>query len=143
MGRGISLTGIFQRNTKDNMKLDRRQFFKTIAAGAVVVTLPAVAVADDIMPETKPSRGSKEIGRYLLNLMDESKTSGTIANYGGIVLTDPTDIQFCRDNDIEIKTVDADKWDWNTLTHQKMCPETTSDEMIKDIIADLEGSIRG
>ena len=35
------------------------------------------------------------------------------------------------------------KWDWNTLAHQKMCPETMSEEMIADIITDIEGMIRG
>jgi len=38
---------------------------------------------------------------------------------------------------------DARKLEWNTFEYQKMCRETMSDEMIKDIITDLEGSIRG
>ena len=38
---------------------------------------------------------------------------------------------------------DARKLEWNTFEHQKMCPETMSDEMVKYIITDLEGSIIG
>lgn len=44
----------------NSMKLDRRQFFKTMAAGAVVVSLPAVVVAADTIPEVDENRCNDE-----------------------------------------------------------------------------------
>ena len=110
------------------MKLDRRQFFKTIAAGAVAVSLPAVAVVSDITPKTEPSKQDRQ----------------KFAKFFKAVATrNPTDIQACKDEGIEMKQVTDGGFWANAFEHQKMCRETMSDEMIKDIITDLEGNIKG
>ena len=71
----------------DNMELDRRQFFKTMAAGAVAVSLPVVS---DITPKAEPSKQDRQ----------------KFAKFFKAVATrNPTDIQACKDEGIEMKQV--------------------------------------
>ena len=83
-------TGILKAALEDKMGLDRRQFFKTIAVGAVAASLPAVAVGSDITPKDEPSkRDRQKFAKFF-----KAAATGS-----------PAAIQACKDEGIEMKQV--------------------------------------
>ena len=118
-------TGTLKAALEDKMGLDRRQFFKTIAAGAVAASLPTVVVA--IAPKTNP------------NKLEKTK----FANFLKAVMTqDPEDILVCFIDGTEM--VQMTDGGFEMITDYSNISDYSGLQFLpNDIIVDFEGSIRG